>query len=215
MRPAGTSRFFDMPLCVMDADENTGILTFAIHVRGPKTKAIKNTQDEVIIRGPYFNGVFGLKHIKSSIDNNWLIVARGIGQASLMPIIRNLLRAKNNITVILDPGTLGVNPVEQYLRETRVNLEILSFTQSLEETVKKHLSQPFNVDFVFSAGPDKQHERLWEILNKYGYQKPFIMSNNYSMCCGEGVCGSCITKINGKRMRLCKMQMESQNVLGG
>ena len=57
------SMYFNAPISVMDVDEENNILEVVVVPRGIKTKPLVNT-DEVIVKGPYFNGIFGLKEIK-------------------------------------------------------------------------------------------------------------------------------------------------------
>ena len=41
--------------------------------------------------------------------------------------------------------------------------------------------------------------------NIYVPETKRVLSNNHSMCCGEGICGACLcTDNNGKAQRMCK-----------
>ena len=40
--------------------------------------------------------------------------------------------------------------------------------------------------------------------------------NNFKMCCGEGVCGSCTTRFSGHRVkRFCKVQANPRDIFEG
>ena len=68
-----------------------------IEIRGIKTKQLLNIESggEITIRGPYWNGVFGLKNIRKQKNNNVLVIARGIGMAPMMPVIKKLVENDN------------------------------------------------------------------------------------------------------------------------
>ena len=60
--------FFDVPISILESDADKNIIKVLIEVRGIKTKRLLNTEvkGEITIRGPYFNGVFGIKNIDST-----------------------------------------------------------------------------------------------------------------------------------------------------
>lgn len=215
LRSEGSPEYYDVPLCVMDIDESNKILSFAVNIVGPKTKAIIMSDSMVLMRGPYWNGLLGLKHIKSSYSKHWLIIGRGIGQASIISVVKNLLRGNNNITVLLDSGTLKINIAEGELKKIGVipqefELNNAFYKKRLREIIEKNA-----VDFVYSSGSDIQHMFIQNILNKLSRRIPLIASNNHQLCCGEGICGSCETLIDGELIHFCKVQLGSENVLGG
>jgi succinate dehydrogenase/fumarate reductase-like Fe-S protein len=67
---------------------------------------------------------------------------------------------------------------------------------------------------VFSGGSDKQHLHIIKEIDKLA-QKPFIVvTNNNEICCGEGICGSCSTRIDsGVRVKACKVQLDVRRVI--
>ncbi|MEI3044998.1 MAG: hypothetical protein V8T82_04540 [Romboutsia timonensis] len=75
-----------------------------IEIRGVKTKKLLEYKEggNITIRGPYWNGVFGIKNIKNQKDNNAIVLARGIGMAPMIPVIKRLKENNNQLTVILD-----------------------------------------------------------------------------------------------------------------
>ena len=85
------SDIFNAPITVMDINEEEGILEVIIHAIGAKTKPIINN-DKVYVKSPYYNGIFGLKEIKSNKEDNCLIVINGLSQANVINVIRRLLR---------------------------------------------------------------------------------------------------------------------------
>jgi hypothetical protein len=57
--------YFDVPISILDSDIETNIISIMIEIRGIKTKQLLNIESggNITIRGPYWNGVFGLKNI--------------------------------------------------------------------------------------------------------------------------------------------------------
>lgn len=215
LRPVNSLEYYDVPLCVMDVDESKKYLSFAISIIGPKSKAIARAENSVLVRGPYWNGLFGLKYIKSSYNKNWLIIGRGIGQASLIPVVKNLLRGNNRITVLLDPGNVKTNLAEEELCKYGVDFNVFDLNNTFHKIRLKEIIEKSEVDFIYSGGSDVQHKLLQNVINKIGYKIPLVISNNYQLCCGEGICGSCESMIDGELIHFCKIQLGSEQVLGG
>jgi len=64
-------------------------------------------------------------------------------------------------------------------------------------------------DLVVSAGPDEQHYGIIAAMQAVGVNIPMAATNNATMCCGEGVCGSCERETQDNSMiRVCKVQTE-------
>ena len=61
------NNFFDVPISIMESNVETDIITIVIEVRGIKTKKIKETKvgQEIVIRGPYWNGANDACHKKA------------------------------------------------------------------------------------------------------------------------------------------------------
>ena len=116
--------YFDVPISVMESDIETNIVSIMIEVRGIKTKNLLEIKEgeNITIRGPYWNGVFGLKNLKSQTNNNVLVLARGIGMAPMIPVIRKLSLNNNNINLILDETPYKDNYVKDYLDEYNVEI---------------------------------------------------------------------------------------------
>ena len=59
------NKYFDIPISIMNSDIENDIITIAVEIRGIKTNRLLNTKtnQNIVIRGPYWNGVFGIKTI--------------------------------------------------------------------------------------------------------------------------------------------------------
>ena len=109
--------YFDVPISILDANIDTNIISIMIEIRGVKTKKLLEIKEggNITIRGPYWNGVFGVKNIKKQKDSNAIVLARGIGMAPMLPVIKKLKENNNQVTVILDKAPFKDIYVTDYL----------------------------------------------------------------------------------------------------
>jgi len=69
-------------------------------------------------------------------------------------------------------------------------------------------------DVIVSAGPDEQHYGIIAAMQQAGLNIPMVATNNATMCCGEGICGSCLkTTQEQKTIRMCKQQTNFSNII--
>jgi NAD(P)H-flavin reductase len=223
LRSTEEPAFFDTPMSVMTTDERTGTVTAAVQIRGVKTKALKKIKEELLVRGPYWNGLLGLKYIKGLRNSRALLVTRGIGQAPALPVARKLVAAGNEVEVVLDKGRGGVNFAEQHFRELGCEVVHRSVLQpgtldvpeeTLEYIKKKVLEE--GVRLVYTGGSEKLHQGVGRLLASMGAGTFFACSNDARVCCGEGICGSCHTRLaDGSRIKTCKTQLGPVDIYGG
>lgn len=220
LRSPSTTQFYDTPISVMDVDLEENIIKLAIEVRGIKTKIINsiNENSKLMIRGPFWNGVFGLKNIYSAREGVSVIIAKGIGMAPMIPVIKKLYGNGNKITIFMDKSPYNSIFVEKYLKQ--YNCEVIpctlldkgELTEDFISTLKNFLNEN-KVNLIHCDGADIIVLKLIKLLG-HGYK--MSSSNNTKMCCGEGVCGACTVRYSGRRVkRLCKYQSEPQNVFEG
>ncbi|MGG7143587.1 sulfide/dihydroorotate dehydrogenase-like FAD/NAD-binding protein [Clostridium nigeriense] len=224
IRPDENNIYFDVPISILESNIETNIISIMIEIRGIKTKNLLEIKDgdNITIRGPYWNGVFGLNNLNSQINENVLVLARGIGMAPMIPVIRKLSINKNNINLILDNTPYKDNYVKEYLDEYDVKItnEILIDKGELSDESRiiiKNLINEKNIKHIHVAGADILTVKLIDYLNSLD-KKDIKLSccNNIKMCCGEGICGSCTVRFSGHRVkRFCKVQTDPRNVFEG
>ena len=224
VRPDEDNIYFDVPISILESNIETNIVSIMIEIRGIKTKNLLEIKDgeSITIRGPYWNGVFGLNNLNSQTNNNVLVLARGIGMAPMIPVIRKLSINKNNINLILDNTPYKDNYVKEYLDEYSVKItnEILIDKGELSDESKviiKNLINEKDIKYIHIAGADILTVKLIDYLNSLD-RKDIKLSccNNIKMCCGEGICGSCTVRFSGHRVkRFCKVQTDPRNVFEG
>lgn len=214
LRERHMPHYFDVPMSIMHSNEEEEVILIAIQILGIKTKALKDVEGEVLLKGPYWNGILGKAFLKQVAGENCLVVAKGIAQAPSVLVVNKLIKNNNNVETILDKGNLGEIFVEAYLDRKRcriVNLDLMS--TSGREYLEQKLSDR-NLKLVFSAGPDLMHLEILKKLDTLNPEVLPVVTNNTPMVCGEGVCGSCIITLeNGLQIRACKTQLDVRKAM--
>jgi dihydroorotate dehydrogenase electron transfer subunit len=224
--------FFDLPMSIMSADERAGVIKIAVQERGVKTKYLlqreagrreEQQREEVLLRGPYWNGILGLKYLKSFQKGKALVVVRGIGQAPALPVAKKLLQGGNEVEVLLDRGRIAVDFTGDLFRKMgcRVLEKQLLKREDLtitEETLAYLQDSLLNkgVGLIYGGGSDLLHQGLSRLIQEVERGAFFVCSNNAQLCCGEGICGSCQTRLaDGSRVKRCKTQLAALNIYEG
>ncbi len=213
---------FDTPMSIMTADPVAGTVTMAIQVKGVKTKNLSKLNGRVLIRGPYWNGLLGLKNINGLVNSKALLAVRGIAQAPAVPVARKLRSNGNKVIVLLDPGRANLDFAAPLMSELGCTVKTISLLDknlqvpawALEEIRKK--IEEHDIKLVYSGGTEKLHEGLSNLLGKLERQIFLICSNDARFCCGEGVCGSCHIRLpGGQRVKTCKTQIDPLEIYAG
>lgn len=202
------SDIFNAPITVMDINEEEGILEVIINAIGAKTKPIINN-DKVYVKSPYYNGIFGLKEIKSNKEDNCLIVINGLSQANVINVIRRLLRNNNNVEVFVN-GTL-LDIIKEKIES--MNVKINYFNIEKDKQLLFNYIKEKEISFVYCAASVEFSRQIMNILNSVDKNIKLSISNNNLICCGEGICGACIVDLNGKKVKTCKAQIDSREYL--
>ena len=207
--------FFDVPMSIMLADEYKGEIEVAIQLLGIKTKSLLNCEEKIMVKGPYWNGILGLKDLKTTRNENVLIVARGIALAPSLLVINYLLKNNNRVTFAMDPGKIGEFFILDYLMDMKINTQKINLRSDRGLDKIKDCIQSGRFDLLFSGGADKLHNILLNEINTNGKPIKFAATNNSHICCGEGICGACICKTSdGNTAKMCKCQIDVKEALG-
>lgn len=220
LRNPNYKEYFDAPISIMDIDSDNNTITFAIEVNGVKTKKIEelNIEDNIMVRGPYWNGVLGLRNILKASKGNSIIIARSIGLAPMLPVLKKLYSNENKVTVIIDKAEYKEIFTKEYLKKYNIKLiEISTFeagelTNEFKELLQNLIKEK-NPNLIHCAGADIL---IYKILELLGDEHNYSCCNNAKMCCGEGVCGACTVRFKGHVIkRLCKLQVEPKYLFEG
>ncbi|MDW8801272.1 sulfide/dihydroorotate dehydrogenase-like FAD/NAD-binding protein [Clostridium sp. A1-XYC3] len=217
IRNPQTSTYYDTPISIMEADTSENILKVAIELRGVKTKSIcKLKEDEkILIRGPFWNGILGLKNVYKAKEGVSIVVARGIGIAPAAPVLKKLYSNGNKVISIVDKTPFRNIFGKEYFQ--MCNSDILKCKMiengELSEEFKNLIEQILkveNVNLIHCDGPDIL---IYKLLDFIGDRVNFSCCNNSKMCCGEGVCGTCSTRYKNRVVKkLCKVQVDPKHV---
>ncbi len=220
LRSSKTSQFYDVPISIMDIDVEENLLIVAIEIKGIKTKSINslNNGDNILVRGPYWNGDLGLRNIYKSKEGTSVIIARGIGQAPMVPVLKKLYSNGNKIIVVMDKANYKSSFVKKYLELCNCTviscntLQSGAISEELKNTIEGLIDNE-NINLIHCSGPDILN---YKVLEYIGSRVDFSCCNNAKMCCGEGICGACSTRFKGHRVKkLCKAQIDPKYIFEG
>ncbi len=204
IRGVDDQHYFETPMVVFKIDSEDSFCIVYQKV-GCKTKKI-GRNFKIAIKGPYWNGILGSKYLKNIANEKCLIIARGIGQSSILLPIEKLISNNNSLLVLLDKGKLDSLYSYDYIKSLNniIIKEINIFEVEGDEYISNILKEE-NIKLVLSAGSNMLHRTISNKLKQLDKKPYFLTSNNGPLCCGEGVCGSCTMKtIDGSRVKLCK-----------
>ncbi|MDU4962109.1 MAG: hypothetical protein E6X17_15745 [Sporomusaceae bacterium] len=207
LRLADDPEMCNFPVGVMDVRD--GVLTLAIETVGPKSSRVfAQPAARVLLRGPYFNGVFGQPWIDSTKYGTILAAVGGLGQAPALLLAKQILANGNKLIAVVAPGSAGKIFIDDELRAMGADVIPVSSMRREGFSIMKTLFAD-KVDLLLSAGPDELHYGLISVMHEGGYDFPMAVTNNATMCCGEGICGSCAKRTkDGVWVRTCKIQLD-------
>lgn len=208
MRRPADQHFYHFPVGIMKVSGNN--IQVVIEAIGPKSSRLfTDNNKRVMVRGPYFNGILGQPWIDNVDNGKILLIVGGMGQPPVMPIARKLLEKNNSVKAIIAPGKIGTVFIAGELTALGIEVqEVASMRQFGIHALKELLADSKECpELIVSAGPDDQHYGIITAMQSVGINLPMAATNNATMCCGEGICGSCerLTKDN-KKVRTCKVQ---------
>ncbi len=216
--------YFDVPISILESDIETNIISIMIEVRGIKTKQLLNIKagGNITIRGPYWNGVFGLKNIGKQKNNETLVIDRGIGMAPMMPVIEKLIKNGNSVTLLLDKQPFKDIYVSEWLDKLNIVPQEMNLIEKGQlspegKVAIKSIVKYNNISLIHIAGADILTYSIIDFLDSLERQDiDLSCCNNFKMCCGEGVCGSCTARFSGHRVkRFCKVQASPRGIFEG
>lgn len=205
VRSVSTPNFAAVPISIVDA--TTDQVRLVVDCIGPKTCLLTHTDNQMIIRGPYYSGLsdsFILKNIRNA---NVILVAGGMGQSAVVLAAKTLLRGENRLWACLAPGSADVIYVEQTLKEYGVEVKKVTSMRQHGFKIIHNWFLELEPLLVVCAGSEKLQAAVWAMMQSVASKAEFVCSQNTVMCCGDGLCGSCLSTYFGQnRVPLCKAQ---------
>ena len=197
-RPTTKEQWYDMPISVLKAEPNEGRLHLGVCGCGPKSQALLEAEDKLIVRGVYYNGLSGIGYLSPESDCA-SVFAKGIAMAPL----RNFLdggeryrRWLKNVQLYIDVDKVGMDFLQEYFGDLPArSVHIRDFAQ---EGIGQ--SQALWGGNVFALTSPYYADQI-EAAADGGVVRP----NSGNLCCGEGVCGACAYDDEaGKTVHRCK-----------
>ncbi|KGM94852.1 hypothetical protein Z968_10700 [Clostridium novyi A str. 4552] len=218
LRNPASEVFYNSPISIMNVNTEKSIISLAIEIKGTKTKKIQdiNVGEEILVKGPFWNGVLGLRHILKCNNGRAIVVARGIGMAPMLSVIKKLCANGNKVTVIIDKGRYSNIFIKEYLDVYDVEIIECStllidgeLTEELKELLSNFLKNE-DINLIHCSGADILN---YKVMKHIGDNINYSCCNNAKMCCGEGMCGACTLSYEGDKIRrMCKLQVDPKYV---
>jgi NAD(P)H-flavin reductase len=204
---------YSTPISILESNIFTNTIKVAVKVAGVKTKALDRCTKKILVKGPYWNGIQGVKFLKNLKNKNCLILARGVATAPAVLAAKKMKYEGNQVYAVLDPGRSVFNFAKPYFLKHGCTVEDMKFFNEgkfLSNEFRMHIEQlmkKWNFKVVLSAGDDEFHRMIIGFINNIDGYVNFATVNNNTMCCGEGICGSCQIKgTDGESIKTCKQQ---------
>lgn len=213
IKGSGTGSFYDIPISVMKTDVENGRIHLAIKIISTKTKALLMENEKMMLRGPYRNGVHGISTMISKRGRNQktLIIAKGIGIAPGI-LATQTFRNRGSVDLVVDTEKISKALIEDYLDDGAVRYVSLTEKDSVEKL--EGLLMKNQYDNVILLVSDYYIENLGKMIKKTLPAAALAMSNNFRICCGEGLCGSCSLDTSaGDTIKMCKCQLTGAELL--
>ncbi len=220
MRRQSSSRFYDLPISVMFADVEKGHIHVAVKVISTKTKTLLEEDREFILRGVYRNGIQNVAVLKQRDipGKKVLMVVKGIGLAPGILAARALSHG-NRVDFVVDTEKISTELTGDYLRrqeEPSGFVKYLSLNDPQDVETLKEILEKEQYAAAAVLASDYFVKTIGELIKETLPDCGVAVSNNFRICCGEGICGACTTTTeSGETIRLCKCQLSEEEILEG
>lgn len=205
--------FYDIPISVMKADVEKGRIHLAIKIIAPKTKALLMENEKLELRGPYRNGIHGISAMLSKRGKNQktLILAKGIGIAPGILATQTFCN-RGSVDLVIDTDKISKELIEDYLEDGTIRY--LSFAENGSiEKLENRLNEK-QYDNVILLASDYYIENFGKMIKRTLPAADLAVSNNFRICCGEGLCGACAVDTSyGDTIKMCKCQFNGEEFL--
>ncbi|MGI6128797.1 MAG: hypothetical protein ACOYEO_01725 [bacterium] len=208
VRPLTAPDLAAVPISVVDIKNSK--IRLVVSSVGPKTRLLAQAKAELVIRGPYFSGLINNHKLTQLHNTKVVFVAGGVGQSPLILAAKTLLRGENHIWACLAPGVAGMVYVRKDLEALGVTVQEVTSLRLQGMLIVKHWLTEIKPVLLVVAGPEGLQTACRELIQdirQKGHQIDLVTTQNAVMCCGEGLCGSCLGhEFKQKRVPLCKAQ---------
>lgn len=213
LKGIGKTDFSNVPVSVMKSDVENGHLYLGLKIISGKTKAIAEAEDALMLRGVYRNGLLGSvkgliedvkyrsRDIAAEGKRKWLIMTRGIGFAPAV----NLLQwadERVDIEMIVDTEKVNEELVNDSINQCP-GMKTGAIRVKLDSLVNAGKYHADDYDRVIVLASDYYIGMIAKTLEVPAHK--LVFCNNFHICCGEGICGSCgHVDSQGNLSKMCK-----------
>jgi len=184
--------FLRRPMSVYGIGPEEDRIEFLYHVKGLGTRAI-----ETLRPGDTFNimGPLGNRFAFSAEWRRVLLVARGVGLATMAPLVPLAARAGVAMTVVLSARAPADLMQREFLRGKHADVHAVfdsDGTSAVErvEALARRLIETERPDMVYTCGSNRLLMLLQHLVDEYGF--PGEVALEQQMACAMGVCLSCV-----------------------
>ncbi|MBN8557188.1 MAG: dihydroorotate dehydrogenase electron transfer subunit [Burkholderiales bacterium] len=200
--------FLLRPMSVYGVGPEPGTLEFLYNVTGLGTRTLASLTvgDEMNVIGPLGNTFELLPE-----DRRILVVARGVGLATLAPLLQQAAARGIAITAVMSARAPGDLMRDEFLRGADAQVHCVydsdhsSSVEQLEKLVRSLLDGAPH-DALYTCGSHRVLMLLQQLLQSYPLRGYVAMEQR--MACGMGVCLSCVRLFenNGHKqfLRVCR-----------
>jgi len=201
--------FLLRPMSVYGTGPEDNCIEFLYNVTGVGTKALAT-----LLEGGYMDivGPLGNTFTFSPNYRRIIVVARGVGLATMAPLIQKAAQAAVDVTAVMSARAAADLMQEEFLRG--VNADVRSVfdadgSSSVEavEVLIRSLIEEQSPDAVYTCGSQRLLMLLQRILAEYPQINAEVAMEQH-MACGMGVCLSCVRMFDcdGDRrfLRVCR-----------
>lgn len=185
--------FLLRPMSVYGAGPEGGRIEFLYNVTGVGTHALASLQvgGHMDIVGP-----LGNTFTFSSRFKRILVVARGVGLATMAPLVQQARQAGVGVTALMSARTPAELMQEEFLRGVEAKVHCVfdsdgSSSVEAVDTVVRQLLDQDKPDVVYTCGSHRILMLLQRVLEDYPHIRGEVAMEQ-RMACGMGVCLSCV-----------------------
>ncbi len=200
--------FYNIPISVMKSDIAGGKIHLAVKEMSAKSKRItEEGLHTLFVRGVYRNGILGIKDLiglrgRVDTERKMMIVTKGVGFAPAA-LLLNWIGGRASADIYTDTDKIEEELITEYMPQNlngkRININL---RREFEFKGTQHLTRIYEeggYDTLIVLASDYYIEEIGKIL------KIDARSNNFRLCCGEGICGACsYTDDFGRTFKMCK-----------
>lgn len=185
------SDWYSMPVSVIGCDTEKGHIHIAVKKISAKSKTLIESTESLSVRGMFRNGIIGLDRVVK-IKGPVAVISKGIGFAAAAHFINSY----PDSDIYIDTDKICQALVRDYMpRNFRGRLRYVDLNKE-KHSILQELAKYSSAVIATSEYFEKFFEK-----NCSGRLQLAVL-NNYSICCGEGICGACCDK-NGSKMCKC------------